>query len=107
LPLPLTINFDLNQFCEYIKALTVLRANELQQGSNTRPPMLKADFEATVVMGMDKTSFAIWANIGNLVEFIFHQFKISKVAFGFLTSSTKYRSICDLFSTSLLEARNL
>jgi hypothetical protein len=69
--------------------------------------MLQADFEAIVVMGMDKTSFAIWANIENLVEFTFHQFKISKAALGFLTSSTKYRSISDLFSNSLLEARNL
>jgi hypothetical protein len=69
--------------------------------------VLKADFEATVVMGMANTSRAILARIGNLVHFTFHQFKISKFASAFSTSSIKYRSNVDLLSISLLEDRYL
>jgi len=87
---------ELNQFCAHINASTVFGANELRKGSNTRPPVLNADSEATVVMGMANTIRAIWASTENLVEFTFHQFKISKFAFGFSTSSIKYRSISDL-----------
>jgi hypothetical protein len=101
------MGFGHNQFCEYIKASTVLGANELREGSKTRPLMVKADSKATVGMGIDKISRAIWASIGNLVEFTFHQFKISKLAFNFSTSSVKYRYIFDLLSTSLLEAQYL
>jgi hypothetical protein len=57
--------------------------------------VLKADFEATVVMGMANTSRVILATIGNLVEFTFHQVKISKFALAFSTSSVKYQSISD------------
>jgi hypothetical protein len=45
--------------------------------------MLKADFEATVEMGMAKTSCVIWASIGNLVELTFHQFKNIKISIQF------------------------
>jgi hypothetical protein len=84
------MGFDLNQFYEHIKASTVVGANELRKGSKTRSPVLKADYEATVVMGIAKTSRAIWAITGNLVEFTFYQFKISKLTFIFSTSSIKY-----------------
>jgi hypothetical protein len=70
------MGFDLNQFCEHIKASTVVGANELRKGSKTRPQVLKVDSEATVVMGIAKASRAIWASTENLVEFTFHQFKI-------------------------------
>jgi hypothetical protein len=66
------MGFDLNQFCEHSKALTVVGANELRKGSKTRPPVLKADSEATVVMRIAKTSRTIWAITGNLIEFTFH-----------------------------------
>jgi hypothetical protein len=62
--------------------------------------------EATIVIGMAKTSIAIWVSIENLVGLIFHQFKISKLALGFSTSIIKYRSIFYLFYTSLLEFRH-
>jgi len=42
--------------------------------------VLKANSKATVVMRMTKTSRATWVSIENLVEFTFHQFKISKLA---------------------------
>jgi hypothetical protein len=61
-----------------------------------RPPMLNTDFEATVVIRMANTIRVIWASIGNLVEFTFHQFKISKFSFGFSISSIKYRFNSDL-----------
>jgi hypothetical protein len=48
------MGFDLNQFCEHTKPSTVLGANELRKGSNTRPPVLKANSEATVVMEWPK-----------------------------------------------------
>jgi hypothetical protein len=90
------MGFDLNQFCAHTNASTVIGANELRKGSNTRPPVINADSEATVVIGMTNTIRAIWASTGNLVEFTFHQFKISKFSFGFSISSIKYRSNSDL-----------
>jgi hypothetical protein len=99
------MGFDLNQFCEHIKASTIVGANELWKGSKTCPPVLKVDFEATVVMEIAKTSRAIWAITRNLVEFTFHQFKILKLTFIFSISSIKYQSSSDLLSTSLLEAQ--
>jgi len=66
------MGFDLNQFCVHTNASTVVGANELRKGSNIRPLVLNADSKATVVMGMANTIRAIWASIGNLVEFTLH-----------------------------------
>ena len=58
-------------------ASTVLEANELLKGSKTRPPVLKADLEATIDTGITMTSHATLERITYLVEFTFHQAKIS------------------------------
>jgi hypothetical protein len=62
------MGFDLNQFCAHTNASNIVGANELQKGSNTRPPVLNSDSEATVVMRMANTIRAIWASMGNLVS---------------------------------------
>ena len=53
------IGEDRNQFCPQIKASTSFGVKEFRNGSSTRPPVLKADSEATVETGTAKTSHAI------------------------------------------------
>ena len=50
---------DRNQFCVHIKTSTVLAPKELRNESRIRPPVLKADSEATVDTGIANTSLAI------------------------------------------------
>ena len=45
------IDEDHNQFCPQIRASTIFGVRELRNGSSTRPPVLKADSEATVETG--------------------------------------------------------
>jgi hypothetical protein len=66
---------------------TVFGAKELLNGSSTRPPVLNADSEAIVEIGMANTSRATSEMIKDFVELTFHQFKISKVVLGDSTSS--------------------
>jgi len=72
----------------------------------TRPPVLNADSEATVVIGIAKTSRATLARTGNFDEFIFHHIKASKVLHGGSTSSAKYLSISVRHNAKFLDARN-
>lgn len=66
------------QFWVQINACTALGLNLLLYGSITRPPVEKADSDATVDMGMANTSRAIMESILNLLAFFFHQFNTSK-----------------------------
>ena len=52
---------------------------ELRKGSSILPPVLKADSEATVEMGIANTSRANWENAGYFEELAFHQANISNV----------------------------
>ncbi|KAF5468682.1 hypothetical protein F2P56_012819 [Juglans regia] len=50
---------QVNQFCVQISAWTISGDNELRYGSITRPPVLNADSDSTVEIGMLNTSRAI------------------------------------------------
>jgi len=72
----------------------------------TRPPVLNANSEATVVIGIAKTSRATSDRTGNFPEFIFHHIKASKVLQGGSTSFAKYRSISVRHKNKFLDAQN-
>ena len=54
---------------------------------NTWPPMLKADSEATVVIGILNKSLAINARMGNLLDWSFHHSKTSRFLYKATSSS--------------------
>ena len=60
--------------------------------------VLKADSEATVVIGIAKISLAIRANVGYLLAFVFYLLKILKSSIRGITFSSKYES--NLFATA-------
>ena len=64
--------FGLQPILDTYKAFTIDGANELRYESSTRPPVLNADSDATVVMGMANMSRITRAKIGYLVELTFH-----------------------------------
>jgi hypothetical protein len=88
------------QFCVQIKASAVSGDNELLKQSNTRPPVLNADSEATVEIGMANTSRAIFVRIVYLDALTFYQPKISKSFIVFSHSSSEYRSNSNLHAKS-------
>jgi hypothetical protein len=51
--------------------------------------VLKADSDATVDIGIANISLAIRPRVGYLVEFTFHQFKMSKSGFATITLESK------------------
>jgi hypothetical protein len=68
---------------------------ELLKSSKTRPPVLTADSDATVEMGMDRTLCAKHAIIGNQEEYSFHQSKISNLLVCGSTYLARYFSNSD------------
>ena len=89
-----------NQSYSQTRASTIFGIRELQNGSSTRPPMLKANFKATVDTGMANILRAIDARIRYLKELTFHQFNTLKDLFLQSShSSPKYLSNSFLFST--------
>jgi hypothetical protein len=83
-----------------IKASTVNGDNELPNESNIRPPLLKADSDAIVEIGIVNTSWATFARIGYFGALTFHQSKILKSWVAASHRSDKYRSTSDLPSKS-------
>jgi len=55
----------------------VVDDRELQYGSSTLPPVLKADSQATVESGIANISLAILARTGYRLEFSLHHIKTS------------------------------
>ena len=81
-----------NQSCAHMRASTILGVKQLRNGSSIRPPVLKADSEATVETGIANTSRAIRERTRYLDELTFHQFNISKKPTASSQSSFKYLS---------------
>jgi hypothetical protein len=73
-----------------IKASTVSGDNELLNVSNTRHPLLKADSEAMVEIGMANTSRPISGRGGYFGALTFHQFKMSNSLIFASHPSNKY-----------------
>ena len=89
-----------NQVWAQIRVSTILRDNELLKGSKTRPPVLKANSKAAVDTGIAMKSHATSEKITYLVEFTFHQAKISKPSLFFSLASLRYLSTSVVHSLS-------
>ncbi|WVZ49310.1 hypothetical protein U9M48_000679 [Paspalum notatum var. saurae] len=73
------------KFAARNRSVGATNANKLSSRSHrTRPPVLKADPDATVDIGIASRSRAIRDNIENLLALSFHHFRVSK---SFLSSS--------------------
>ncbi|KAF5951936.1 hypothetical protein HYC85_009880 [Camellia sinensis] len=66
-----------SQFCVQTRTSTIFGASELRNGSSIRPPVLKADSEATVETGIANTSRAMSDNTLYFVALTFHYSKMS------------------------------
>lgn len=79
-----------------IRRSTIVGVSELLKSSRTRPPVLKADSEATVEIGIAKRSRAMRDSIGNLLALPFQYLRMSNPSLSSSLSSEKYLSSSDL-----------
>lgn len=73
---------------------------ELLNSSKTRPPLLKADYDATSDIGIAKTSLAKCDKTGNLQELNYHHSRMSNLLLPSSFSSERHFSSSDLLALS-------
>ena len=89
LKLPSLVGYLYNQSLQQTRTLRVCGVIELRLSLRIRPPKLNADSEEMVLSGIARTSRAIADITGYLLEFVFHQVKISKFSSSLTGGSSK------------------
>ena len=89
LKLPSLVGYLYNQSLQQTRASRVCGVIELRLSLRIRPPKLNVDSEETMLSGIARTSRAIADNTGYLLEFVFHQVKISKFSSSLTGCSSK------------------